>query len=622
MTNAEERLSDLLLEWKARRARGEAVVVAELCRDCPDLVAELKRRIEAVQARDRLVELAPSTRPPADGEVTPPQGWPASSSATAPYLPGYEIVGELGHGGMGIVYKARDLRFQQRLVAIKMIRAGADSRPERLARFRGEAETLARLKHPHIVQIYTVGEFAGQPFLVMEYVEGGSLGQRLNGKPQPIADAAQLMEYLARAVHAAHIQGIIHRDLKPGNVLLAPASDGGPWNTAYGLPKVADFGLARHADSGLVQTAEGAVFGTLRYMAPEQASGRGRDIGPATDVYALGTILYELLTGRTPFQGESALAIAAKVCNAPPVPPHQLRPDVPMALEAICLRCLEKAPAARYPCALTLAEDLHRFRNAEPVTIAWKPPTFRARRHWLTAAAGLVLILALLAVLLWPRRSPIATEADKPPLKGDIEGLVWECRLPDAKKFVPGNPRRQRLQLQDAVPLTARDWVRFEVRLNRPAFPYLIWIDTEGRATPLYPWEHYDWQKRPEREEPRERLSEPRDEDGMTRLAAGPPGFETLLLLARDEPLMDAEHALLVDTLGKPQVRRPLPDLAVAVWLENGERGTDHRDRGAPVANLAEPSADPELQVRGLMRRLRELCPYSRALCFGNQGKN
>jgi hypothetical protein len=622
MTNAEKRLSDLMLEWQERRAHGEAVTPAELCRDCPDLMPELQRWIDAVQGMDRLMEAVPSTRAPAEGEDTPPQVWPATWSAPVPRLPGYEVIGELGHGGMGIVYKARDLHFQQRLVAIKMIRAGANPGPELLARFRAEAEALARLQHPHIVQIYTVGEHVGQPFLVMEYVEGGSLAKRLDGKPQPIADAAQLVEYLARAVHAAHVQGIIHRDLKPGNVLLAPAGDGGPWNTAYGLPKVADFGLARHADSGLVQTAEGAVFGTPSYMAPEQASGRGSEIGPATDVYALGTILYELLTGRPPFQGESALAVAAQVCNTPPVPPRQLRPDVSMALEGICLRCLEKAPAARYASALALAEDLHRFRSVEPVTALWKPPASRARRHGLAAAAGLVLLLALLAVLFWPRHSPVATGPDRSPLEGDIEGLVWECLLPNAKKFVPGNPRRQRLKLQDAVPLTARDWVRFEVRLNRPAFLYLVWIDTEGRATPLYPWEDYDWQKRPEREEARDRLSEPRADDGMTRLAAGPSGVEALLLLARDEPLTDGEHARLVEALGKPRVRRPLTDLTVAVWLENGERGTDHKDRGPPLANLVEESGDPELQIRGLMRRLRELFPYSRALCFGNQGKN
>jgi hypothetical protein len=206
-------------------------------------------------------------------------------------------------------------------------------------------------------------------------------------------------------------------------------------------------------------------------------------------------------------------------------------------------------------------------------------------------------------------------------LKAEIEGLVWASQRADSDHFVPGDPQRQRRLIQDVVPLTLRDWVRFEVRMNRPAFLYLIWIDTEGRATPLYPWENFDWQKRPKREEARDRLSEPPDEEGMTRLAAGPPGVETLLLLARAEPLTAEEHATLFEMFRKPQVRRPLPDLHVAVWLENGERTTDDRERGPPVMHLTESSADPELQVKGLARRLRGMVAYSRALCFGNEGK-
>jgi serine/threonine protein kinase len=518
------------------------------------------------------------------------------------------------------VYEARDLHFQRRLVAIKMIRTGANPGPEQLARFRAEAEALARLQHPHIVQIYTVGEHAGQPFLVMEYVEGGSLYGKLNRKPQPIASAAQLVEVLARAVHAAHVKQIIHRDLKPANVLLAPASDGGPWNTAYGLPKVADFGLARLADAGLVQSVEGAVIGTPSYMAPEQAGGRSREIGPATDIYALGTILYELLTGRPPFQGESVLAVMAQVCNVPPAPVRLSRPDVPEALEKICLRCLEKAPAARYATALALADDLRRF-TAEPITKPRKRRVNGTRRRRLAAAGALLLGLALITTLLWFRHSSGGPEPEKSPLKAEIEGLVWASQLADSDHFIPGDPHRQRRLIQDVVPLTLRDWVRFEVRTNRPAFLYLIWIDTEGRATPLYPWVEYDWQQRPECEESRDRLSEPQKDDGMTRLTAGPPGIETLLLLARDAPLSAEDHAALIEMFRKPQLRRPLADLHIALWLENGERTTDDRERGPPALHLAESSADPELQVKSLTRQLRSMFAYSRALCFGNEGK-
>jgi serine/threonine protein kinase len=621
MTNAEDRVSDLLLRWEDCVAQGGTVKPSDVCQDTPELLPELQRRIEAVQALGRLVFPADT---PIFSEPTTLSWHPAARiDLAAPVsLPGYEILAELGHGGMGVVYKARDLRFERRLVAIKMIRTDKESNPERLARFRTEAEALARIKHPHIIQIFTVGEHAGEPFLVMEYIEGGSLKDRLNQEPQPIEAAAQLMEVLARAVHAAHLEGIIHRDLKPANVLLAPARDGGPWNTAYGLPKVADFGLARHLTSESGQTLEGVVMGTPGYMSPEQAGGRNREIGPATDIYALGGMLYQLLTGRPPFMGRSPLETVVQICQKPPVPPRQLRPDIPGGLEAICLRCLEKSPTNRYASALDLANDLGRFRNAEARAAPRKPSLIRPRWQWLTAAAALLLVVALEAMVFWPRHPVANSMAEKPPLEGDIRGLVWRPHHPDAPNVRNDDPQWLRLEMQEAVPLRRGDRVRFEMRLNHPAFLYVVWIDTEGRSTPLYPWRDTDWQRRPKREEPCDRLSEPRDDAGMTQLEPGPPGVETLLLLAREEPLTDAEHATLVELLSKPQVRRPMPDLAIAVWPENGERGADRRDRGPPSPLKTRESGDPELQIRGLMRRLREWFPYSRALCFGNLGKN
>jgi hypothetical protein len=538
-----------------------------------------------------------------------------------PQLPGYEIRGELGRGGMGVVYKARDLRFKDRTVALKMIRATGRADPEYVTRFRAEAEALARVQHPNIVQIFTVEEHDGTPFIVMEFVAGGSLMDRVNGRPQPPRDAAAVVEVLARALYAAHEKGIIHRDLKPANVLLAPCTNGDSWGTAYGLPKVTDFGLARQSDGGLGQTATNAALGTPAYMAPEQTGGRAQEIGPATDVYGLGAILYELLSGRPPFRGEDLVAVLMWVRTEPPAPPRQLQPDVPADLEAICLRCLAKAPADRYASARELADDLRRFLNGEPTRTRHAPPDGRLPWRWVAVGSMVALLLAVVAAGLGLRRAPPAgpTVAGAAPLRAEIDGLVWESAR--EHPFVPGNRRRQRLSLREAVPLTPRDYVRFEIRLNRPAYLYLVWLDTEGRAMPLYPWREDDWQKRPDREEPRDRLSEPASADGMVPLAAGPPGIEVVLLLARDAPLTAAEHATLVEVLSRPRAWTRPTDLAVAVWLEDGERRASNKDRGPPVAAREAASGDPELQVRGLAQQLRTLFPYSRAVCFGNGGK-
>ena len=233
----------------------------------------------------------------ADREVLD-QGRSLSSATTAalPETPGYEILGELGRGGMGVVYKARQVALN-RVVALKMILAGGHAGADQRTRFRAEAEAAARLQHPHIVQIYQVGEFGGYPFFSLEFVEGGSLADRLTGAPWPIREAAGLVETLGRALQEAHRLGVIHRDLKPANILLR----------ADGAPMVADFGLAKRVGAADGPTQSGAVLGTPSYMAPEQASGKSKEVGPAADIYALGAVLYELLTGRPPFKGETQM---------------------------------------------------------------------------------------------------------------------------------------------------------------------------------------------------------------------------------------------------------------------------------------------------------------------------
>ncbi len=325
------------------------------------------------------------------------------------HVPGYEILGELGRGGMGVVYKARQVRVN-RIVALKMILSGAHAAQNLLDRFRTEAEAVARLQHPNIVQIYEVGEHDHLPYFSLEYCPGG-LDRKLDGKPLKPQEAAGLVEQLARAMHAAHRKGIIHRDLKPANVLL----------TEDNSPKITDFGLAKKLEEA-GQTQSGSVLGTPSYMAPEQAAGRSKDIGPAVDTYALGAILYECLTGRPPFVAATSLDTIMQVVGDDPVPPTQLQSRTPRDLETICLKCLQKEPAKRYASAADLAEDLRRFLAGRPIKAR---PIGRAELAWrwcrrnsvvaaLTAAAvALLVLVAVVAAAGYWQTSKALIRADR-----------------------------------------------------------------------------------------------------------------------------------------------------------------------------------------------------------------
>ncbi len=351
-------------------------------------------------------------RPPIWQVAGPSPGWGRNLAQTFPWVFGaYEVLAEIGRGGMGVVYRARH-RSLNRLVAVKMIAAGAGGGAETLARFRNEAQAAARLQHTNVVQIFEVGEHDGQPYFAMEYVEGGSLAQRLAGQPIHPQEAARLLETLARAVHAAHQCGVIHRDLKPANILLSGEGEGtrgesegiSPHTSPLSslIPKITDFGLAKLIDTEVgTKTESGAILGTPCYMAPEQAEGRGREPRPTTDVYSLGALLYELLTGRPPFRGVTRLDTLHQIVHDEPVPPCRLQSAVPRDLETICLKCLHKDPGKRYVSALDLAEDLRRFQTGEPirarqagrVEIAWR----LCRRQPVLTALGAALILAVVS---------------------------------------------------------------------------------------------------------------------------------------------------------------------------------------------------------------------------------
>jgi len=363
----------------------------EVCRDCPELLPEVLKRWMAFRLVDGSVAaLFPDPETTRRADATQPVPHPAD----LPQVPGYRVEALLGHGGMGVVYRAWHLRLG-RAVALKMLPRGPSAGAKERERFLRESQSLAGLGHPNIVQVYDVGDVAGRPYFTMELVEGGNLADRIHGVPQPAPQAASLVATLADAVHAAHQSGIVHRDLKPANILLSEA----------GTPKVTDFGLARRLEGDEGLTLSGVPVGTPSYMAPEQARGKRQAIGPATDVYALGAVLYELLTGRPPFRAESATATLQQVVADDPVPPARLNPQVPRDLQTICLKCLHKEPPKRYASAAALAEDLRRFLGGEPIAarrtgrlerlIRWA-----RRRPAAAALSGALVVTALLVLAL------------------------------------------------------------------------------------------------------------------------------------------------------------------------------------------------------------------------------
>jgi serine/threonine-protein kinase len=465
----------LLVEWSYRAQRGETLSVEEYARRFGPwrAVVEQAWQRRAQQCLRQGLDGGPGAAAPAPS--------PREGPLTVSFLPGYEMHGLLGAGGMGEVHKAFDPRLK-RWVALKRVRLD-QVRPDRLARFRVEAEALARLAHPHIVKVHGYAESDGQPVLEMEYVAGGTLEKRLGQAPLAPAETARLVAILAWAVHAAHEKGIVHRDLKPVNVLMDAPVAGSPDNVLRGFPKISDFGLAALTDGDDAQTLSGVILGTPAYMSPEQAAGKTREVGPPTDVWALGVILYRCLTGALPFQGDSVLDTLERVKTMQMRPLREQRPEVPPELEEVCLACLRKGPGER-PAAAELATRLNRLEDdGAPAVVTTELPLPRRRAWWVAAglvAAGLVAasLLAVAACLVVGQRAP--ERAGRPE---EDESPVVKLRVDQYDSHaVP-------IGVIGAGSFEAHydDRVVLDVKLARRAHCFLIACNFDGKEQLLWP---------------------------------------------------------------------------------------------------------------------------------------
>jgi serine/threonine protein kinase len=391
---SEKQLGDLLMRWEELRQQGKSVAAEDLCADTPELRDELCRRIEALKALDQVLAITPQPR---NSAVTCEQAAPPAQREL-PAIPGYEVLGQLGHGGMGVVYQVRNLGIG-RVEALKMM---LSPKPHMIERFRQEIRAIAQFEHLRVVRIYAAGPADGQPYFTMEYIANGSLSAHLERFKADQRAAISLLAKVAQAVHFLHSKNIIHRDLKPGNILLRDEDE----------PLVSDFGLATFFEREIEADAPepsgaysrlsrtGAVIGTTLYMSPEQAGGRTGEFTVATDVWALGVILYELLTGRRPFLGKDEAAVRSAILNTEPDSPRALQPKIDQDLEAICLKCLQKEPLSRYPSAEALAHDLDRWQRGEPILPerlqrkVWR----KIRRHYVFIS--FVLTIAVLCAIV------------------------------------------------------------------------------------------------------------------------------------------------------------------------------------------------------------------------------
>jgi serine/threonine protein kinase len=596
----------------------------------------------------------------------------------------YRVLEVLGAGGMGLVYRAEDVRLQ-RLVALKVMRPELAARPGARDRFLREARAMAALEHERIVPIYQADEVAvgsaTVPYLAMPLLRGESLAARLRHRePVPLADGLRIGRQVAEGLAAAHAAGLIHRDVKPANIWLElrprDRETGSPSACLDIQAKLLDFGLARAADGESGLSATGQLLGTPAYMAPEQAE--GRPVDARADLFSLGCVLYELVTGQVPFAGPSTMAILRQLAVHQPLPASQLNPRVPAALSDLIDRLLAKDPAGRPSSARTLADRLAEaeraleadrslptttFRPAEPdLSRAVAPsglvrepaagPVARAektagpahfggrnrKRGWALVGAALkgqwwkVYFALFLAVGL-AGVGYLGLHSTRLASSSAVEDsiLLQEERLRsappehpltgsiDVRLFEPDNPARQNLFLEDAgaLPLKPGDEFCVEAELSRPAYVYVLWIDTEGNVQPVYPWRPGHWESRPPHEEPVQRLRRPEQLDRFYKISRGPPGMETLVLLARETPL-PREVDLRAELGDLPQPRAQ--NLQAAAWFHNGVPVRNRRNRAGSFDETQRD--DPVLVTQEHIRaRLGKYFPYTLAVSFANRGR-
>ncbi|NQU23408.1 MAG: protein kinase [Candidatus Nealsonbacteria bacterium] len=509
----------------------------------------------------------------------------------------YRVRRVLGQGAFGIVYLADDPELD-RLVAVKVPRPGRFSSEDETEKFLEEARLAARLNHPGIVTVHDVGREGDQCYIVTEYIQGRTLQELADSESLHPAEAAGLVARVADALHYAHKKGFVHRDLKPGNILIDD----------QGHPHVVDFGLAVSEDSQRLHA--GQIAGTPAYMSPEQVRGETQYVDGRTDIWSLGVILYQMLTGRQPFWRGTAAECLDEIQQRDPKPPRQIDDSIPAELERIVLKCLAKRTTERYNTSADLAGDLRRWHPSPHKSSASGAPLYVGSSHrfrkpawWIIGCVALIAgILTIYAATRPVTPSGTGTTA---PITGTIGVKIWNSE----------NPQRRELSLTDkgALPLISGDHIRVTASANRPSYLYVVWIDSQGEASPVYPWAPGDWASRPEKEEPVASISLP---DGRSTgwPMQGPSGMETLVLLARETPL-PADVQLQELFSGFPIQK--IQDPRAIVWLDKGEI-VDTVERKPQFFNPQEID-DPVLVTQRLLaERLGPHFQLVRAVSFAN----